>query len=199
MHPNPAYRARDEALPERLVDAIGFGMVFASTPQGPRVAHTPLLRADDGSIHFHLARANALSPHLEGAHALIIVNGPDAYVSPRWYDQRDTVPTWDYLATEFEGPVRRLADEELEAFLHAAILKHEARIAGQPWQAGEASEETWSKLFTGIVGFALGTQTVRPTVKLSQRKSADVRARIAAGHEAAGHAALARWMETAQG
>jgi len=191
MHPNPLYRTDDRALCESLIEAIGFGMVFAQTPDGPRVAHTPLISTGDGAVQFHLARGNALSRHLDGATALIVVNGPDAYVSPRWYDNRDTVPTWDYVALELEGRVRRMADEGLEAFLHAAILKHEGRLEGEPWRAEESSEKVWSGLFRGIVGFELEVLAWRPTLKLSQNKPAKERAQIAAGLEAAGHAALA--------
>lgn len=191
MHPNPLYRTDDRQLCESLIDEIGFGMVFAQTPDGPRVAHTPLISTGDGAIQFHLARGNALSRHLDGATALIVVNGPDAYVSPRWYDNRDTVPTWDYVALELEGRVRRMADEGLEAFLHAAILKQERRLEGAPWLAEESSDKVWSGLFRGIVGFELEVLGWRPTLKLSQNKSAEERIRIADGLEAAGHPALA--------
>ncbi len=191
MHPNPLYRSEDRALMESLIDEIGFGMVFAATPDGPRVAHTPLLSTGDGAVQFHLARGNALARHLEGRDALIVVNGPDAYVSPRWYGNRDTVPTWDYIALELEGRVRRMADEGLEAFLHAAIAKHEARLEGEPWRAEESSEKVWAGLFRGIVGFELEVLAWRPTIKLSQNKPLEDRVRIAEGLDAAGKPALA--------
>lgn len=191
MHPNQLYRTDDRALCESLIDEIGFGMVFAQTPDGPRVAHTPLLATGDGAVQFHLARGNALARHLDGATALIVVNGPDAYVSPRWYANRDTVPTWDYVALELEGRVRRMGDEGLEAFLHAAIAKHETRLAGEAWRAEESSKKVWSGLFRSIVGFELEVLAWRPTLKLSQNKPPEERARIAEGLDAAGHAALA--------
>lgn len=196
MHPNPLFRTDDRALMESLVEEIGFGMVFAQTPEGPRVAHTPLLSTGEGAVRFHLARGNALTRHLEGATALIVVNGPDAYVSPRWYANRDTVPTWDYVAIELEGRVRSMDDEGLESFLHAAIAKHEGRLEGEPWLAEESSEKMWAGLFRGIAGFELEVQAWRPTLKLSQKKSAEERARIADGLEAAGHAALARMVRS---
>lgn len=192
MHPNPLYRSDDRELCNSLIDEIGFGMVFAATPEGPRVAHTPLLLAESGAVQFHLARNNALARHLDGETALIVINGPDAYVSPRWYANRDTVPTWDYVALELEGRVRRMDDAGLEAFLHAAILKHEGQLEGAPWRAGESSDKVWSGLFRGIMGFELEVLAIRPTLKLSQNKSADERARIAQGLEGAGHSALAR-------
>ena len=196
MHPNPLFRSDDRQLFETLIDQIGFGMVFLTTPDGPRVAHTPLLSTGDGAVQFHLARGNALTRHLDGATALITLNGPDAYVSPRWYDNRDTVPTWDYVALELEGRVRRMADEGLEAFLHAAIAKHEARIEGEAWRAEESSEATWGQQFRGIAGFEMEVQAWRPTLKLSQKKSPEERARIADGQEAAGRPALAALMRS---
>jgi transcriptional regulator len=196
MHPNPLFRTDDRALMESLIAEIGFGMIFAQTPDGPRVAHTPLLSTGDGAMQFHLARGNALSRHLDGTNALIVVNGPDAYVSPRWYDNRDTVPTWDYVALECEGRVRRMNDEGLEAFLHAAIAKHETRLGGEPWQAEESSEKVWSGLFRGIVGFEMEVLAWRPTLKLSQKKTPEERGRIALGLESAGHTALAHLLRS---
>lgn len=199
MHPNPLYRSDDTAADAALVGQIGFGMVFAATPDGPRVAHTPLLMTEGGAVQFHLARSNALARHLDGATALIVVNGPDAYVSPRWYDDRNTVPTWDYVALELEGPVRRMDDDGLEAFLHAAITKHETRLGGEPWRAEESSETMWAGLFRGIVGFELTVAARRPTYKLSQNKPPETRARIADGLTEAGSPALADWVRSVAG
>ena len=50
MHPNPTYHGEDRALHEALIDEIGFGMVFLTTPDGPRVAHTPLISTGDGAV-----------------------------------------------------------------------------------------------------------------------------------------------------
>lgn len=197
MHPNPAFRETDHDRLEALIGEVGFGMVFLTTPQGPRVAHVPVLSDGAGDIRFHLARNNALTPHLDGARALITVNGPDGYVSPRWYDNRDTVPTWDYAALEMEGTVRTLADDKLEQLLHDVIETFESRLEGKPWLASESSEKVWSGLFKGITGFAMTVDEWRPTFKLSQKKSAPERERIAAGVAAAGKPDLARWMQEA--
>lgn len=197
MHPNPLFRSEDRALFEALIEEIGFGMVFLTTPDGPRVAHTPLLSTGDGAVQFHLARGNALTRHLDGATALVTINGPDSYVSPRWYVDRDTVPTWDYVALEMEGRVRRMADEGLEPFLHAVIAKFEARTqGGEPWRAEESSEARWAGLFKGITGFEMEVQAWRPTLKLSQKRAPGEREAIATGLEANGASALAALMRT---
>lgn len=196
MHPNPLFRSEDRELLETLVAEIGFGMVFAATPDGPRVAHTPLLSTRDGAVQFHLSRGNALTRRLDGETALIVINGPDGYVSPRWYDDRATVPTWDYVSLELEGQVRRMDAEGTDALLYALIDKHEGRLGGDSWQADETPPDLWRKLLGGIVGFEMEVLAWRPTLKLSQKKSPAERATIAAGHEGAGALALAHLMRT---
>ena len=197
MHPNPLFRTEDRDRLRMLVEETGFGMVFLTTPEGPRVAHTPLLWNGTGKLRFHLARGNALSGHLDGATALVTVNGPDGYISPRWYDNRDTVPTWDYVALEMEGRVTMLDEAELDTMLYDFIDRHEARLDGARWDASEASEAMWKRLLTGIRGFELEIAEWRPTIKLSQKRNGDERARIAMGVEQAGNPALARTMREA--
>lgn len=195
MHPNPAFRNADRALHEALVEEIGFGMVFATTPDGPRVAHTPLLSTGDGAVQFHLARGNALTRHLDGGTALVLVNGPDGYVSPRWYADAAQVPTWNYVALELEGRVRRMEREGLRALLEGLSVRQEGRIVeGQPWTMDKLPEVALSRMMDAITGFEMEVQAWRPTFKLSQNKPADERARVAAGLAAQGSPAIAALM-----
>lgn len=196
MHPNPSYRSDDRALMETLLDEIGFGTVFLTTPDGPRVAHTPLVSTGDGAVQFHIARANALARHLDGATALAVINGPDAYVSPRWYSNRKTVPTWDYISLELEGRVRQMDDDGLEALLHTLIERGETRLGGDQWNAQETPADIWAKLFGAIRGFELEILAWRPTLKLHQGTTAEDRANIASGLEDSGSPALAQLMRT---
>lgn len=197
MHPNAAFRTDDRALMEALIDEIGFGMVFATTPDGPRVAHTPLVWTEDGAVQFHLARGNALTKHLDGMTALAVINGPEGYVSPRWYADSEQVPTWNYVALELEGRVRRMDPEGLLALLETLSAREEARVTeGQPWTLAKVPESKLRALLSGIVGFELEVQAWRPTFKLSQNKPSDQRERVAAGLEAQGSRAVAQLMRT---
>jgi transcriptional regulator len=202
MHPNSAFRshlppAEERALLETLVDEIGFGMVFAATPDGPRVAHVPMLSTGDGALQFHLARGNALAQHLNGMTALAVINGPDAYVSPRWYGTREQVPTWNYVSVELEGRVRRMDQDGLRGHIEELVDRQEGRVeGGEPWSLAEVPEDKFASLFKGIVGFEMEVQAWRPTLKLSQNKDAAERQRIAEALEQAGSPALAQLMRT---
>ncbi|MBB3861679.1 transcriptional regulator [Novosphingobium hassiacum] len=195
MHPNAAFRLDDRDLHEALIAQVGFATVFATTPDGPRVAHVPLLSTGDGAVQFHLARGNALARHLDGMTALAVVNGPDGYVSPRWYADSAQVPTWNYVALELEGRVRRLYQDGLLAQLEGISTINEARvIEGIPWTMDKMPPDALRKMMAAIVGFEMEIQAWRPTFKLSQNKSADERARVATGLEAEGSPAIAELM-----
>lgn len=201
MHPNPAYRTDDRELMETLIDQIGFAMVFAQTPDGPRVAHTPVLsisERDQGTsrLQFHLSRGNALTRHLDGLSALAVVNGPDAYVSARWYEDPTQVPTWDYVSLELEGRVRKLDDAELFQLLELLSARQEARVeGGEPWTMAKTPPEKLRKLLGAIVGFELEIQAWRPTFKLHQKAPQHERERVIAGLEAQGSQAVAALIE----
>lgn len=194
MHPNPQFRHPDRALLETLIEQIGFGMVFGSTPDGPRVAHVPLVSTGDGALQFHIARGNALTKHLDGMTVLAVINGPDGYVSPRWYADQTQVPTWNYVSLELEGRVRRMDSDGLLGHLEALSAREESRIAGKPWTMDKSPPDYIRKLLAGIVGFEMEVLAWRETLKLSQNKPADERERVAAALEANGSAAIAALM-----
>lgn len=200
MHPNPAFRpnrspAEDRALCEALINEVGFGMVFATTPDGPRVAHVPMVSTGDGALHFHLARGNALARHIDGLTALAVINGPEGYVSPRWYEDQAQVPTWNYVALEMEGHVRRMDDEGLTGLLDTVTGRQEAQVSGgAPWTMDKMPSGMLRKMLTGIVGFEMEIKAWRPTFKLSQNKPPEERRRVADGLEMQGSRGIAELM-----
>ena len=198
MHPNSAFRPRQDDLAELLVREIGFAALFAATPDGPRVAHAPVVLNDDATaIRFHLSRGNGLTRHLGGSPMLAVVQGPDAYISANWYaDAAKAVPTWNYVAVEMEGVVRKLDRDALTSQLDTLSANHEARVgANPPWTRDKTSPAIISKLTDAIIGFELTISAWRPTLKLSQNKPADERARVIEGLKAQGHGALAHLMD----
>ncbi len=200
MHPNSAFRHDDRALLEALIEEVGFGMVFATTPDGPRVAHTPMLYTRDGALQFHLARGNALTAQLNGMTALAVINGPDGYVSARWYTDPAQVPTWNYVSLELEGRVRRIDADALLALVEGLSERQEDRIKrGTPWTMDKLTPAQLRGLLAGIVGFEMEVQAWRPTFKLSQNKAPAERARVADALEGEGSAAIAQLMRTLGG
>lgn len=200
MHPNAIFRAKgseaeQRALMEALVQEIGFGMVFAQTPNGPRVGQASLYLTGDGAVQFHLALGNALTKTLAGTDALIVVNGPDAYVSPDWYDGADQVPTWNYISIEMEGPVRAMDQDGLIALLDDLSAVNEAKLAPKaPWTRAKMDDGKFHKMLAGITGFEMEVMAWRPTLKLSRNKTEAERMRVADELEKLGKKAMAHFM-----
>ncbi len=200
MHPTPAFRWPDDAAMHDFVRAIAFGGLFCTTPDGPRVAHCPAVLAADGSrLAFHLSRANALVGHLDGATALFVVQGPDAYVSPDWYGLgANQVPTWNYLSVEVEGQIRQLDAEATLVQIDALAARHEAPLAPKPpWTRAKADPAYVDKLLRGIVGYTLTPTVWRGTRKLGQTKPAAARAAVATALDERGNAPMAALMRAA--
>ena len=206
MHPDPAFRwpraahdhhdADERAALETMIAEIGFGMVFSETPDGPRVAHVPVFSTGDGALQFHLSRRNALTPHIEKKHALCVINGPDAYISPDWYGLDDQVPTWNYLALELEGTVRRMERDGLVSLLDDLIAQNEAKLAPkEPWHRDQMDREKFDKMVEAITGFEMEILAWRPTAKLNQNKPVKARKRAAAALDATGRRAMAHLMQ----
>ena len=126
MHPNPAFREEDQARALTTARRRGFGVLTAVGPAGVSggvlASHVPFL-LEPTRVAAHLSRGGALARHLRQgpAEALLIVSGPDAYVSPDWYGIDDQVPTWNYVAVHLRGTLRLLPDEALPPHLEKLI------------------------------------------------------------------------------
>ncbi len=195
MHPNAAFRWEDRETMRVFAAEIGFGMLFLATPDGPRVAHVPFVFLDDDRIGFHLARGNALTKYLDAAEALFVVNGPDGYISPDYYGIPDQVPTWNYIALELQGRVRKMDEAALIAQVDALSQTQETRLLPKPqWTRAKMADGLFEKMLRSITGFEMAVTAWRSTAKLGQNKHADVRASAADGAEAAGKKAIAYLM-----
>src|SRR3546814_15327178 len=109
------------------------------------------------------------------------------------------MPTWNYVAIEMEGVVRKLDDAELVAQLDTLSAAHEARVgANPPWTRAKMNPALFSKLTGAIVGFEMRIVSWRPPIKLSQHKPTDERGRVIAGVEAPAPGRLAKQRRAAE-
>ena len=188
MHPASVFRWDDRAAMLALVASRAFATVIGTVDARPMAALVPVLVEGDRLI-LHLSRANPLVAALP-QRVLVVVGGPDAYVSPDWYAEPDQVPTWNYLAVEIEGELVPTDDAMLLEILRRQSAAFEARIPGKPpWQPEQMTPAVLAAKLRGIVGATLTIETLRGTCKLSQNKSSADRAGVIAALEASGRAA----------
>jgi transcriptional regulator len=130
----------------------------------------------DGVLRGHVARANRHWRALErDSGAVAIFYGPDAYISPAWYEEKrltgKVVPTWNYSMVAVHGTitVHHEPDWLLEN-VRALVLRHEtARLA--PWFIEDAPEGYVETQARAIVGLELAIERVEAKEKLTQNRS----------------------------
>jgi transcriptional regulator len=198
MHPNRAFAWTDRGEMLDFLADVAFATVFVPGPDGGFVLHAPVVVQDADHIRFHIARTNRAAAAMDGAPAILSCLGPDAYISPDWYGTPDQVPTWNYLAVECEGRLRRMDEAELVAQLDALSAAHEARLAPKPpWTRAKMGAGRFEAMVRAIVGYELAVEAIRGTRKLGQHKKLAEREGAVAGLAAAGRPDMAELMRTA--
>lgn len=153
-------------------------MTLTAAPEGrPLIAHAPVMirQLPSGlALDFHLSRGNALAAVLRSGFRGVLLNlGPDAYISPDWYESADQVPTWNYVTVEAEGPVRALDDVDLIALLDALSAQEEARLLPKrPWTRAKMTQGVFERMCGAIIGARMTVERLEGTFKLGQNKNA---------------------------
>ena len=187
--PHVNVMASDDVRP--FVSAIGTAqLVTVGTDGAPDATFLPVLWEGD-SLVGHVARANAHWRRMvEGAPALAIVTGPDTYVSPSWYatkvEHGRVVPTWNYSVVHLRGRLCVHDDPDWVRALVTRLTDHHEQPRAEPWQVTDAPEDYVAKNLRPIVGVEVVVEQVEAKAKLSQNRSGEDRAGVAAGLAADG-------------
>jgi transcriptional regulator len=147
----------------------------------PFASHLPFLVEPDagsnGYLWGHMARANPHWPTLAGE-VLVIFPGPHAYISPAWYEEDNTVPTWNYIAVHVYGKITLThAPDELRKIVEDSVHYYESNRP-KPWVL-DSSADYVSKMLKGIVGFKIEITHLEGKWKLNQNHSAARQRRVA--------------------
>ncbi len=179
----PAHFAADDESVRDLLTNHGAADLVTATPEGLLATFLPFVyepeTGEHGALLGHLARNNDHWKAPAVGEALVIVRGPDAYVSPSWYPSKAedsrVVPTWNYLTAHVYG--RLLIHDDLawvEANVRRLTDKHEAHNA-LPWSVDDAPSRFVAGQLRAIVGVELLISRIQAKAKLSQnRPAADI-------------------------
>lgn len=147
--------------------------ILVSTNGGMTATHLPILaREMNGKLILqgHLAKANehwkSFGPEVE---LLIIFHGPHAFVSPGLYENRESVPTWNYAAVHVYGNARVLGDSgHVNEVLGELIAEFDPPYLAQ-WTS--LSAEYRERMLRHIVAFEIVANRVETKFKISQNRT----------------------------
>lgn len=191
------FKSLAPSWPAELVDAHPFALLVTVSNGAPLATHVPVIiepedrrRADEGlegvRILGHLARENShWRDTEEGSEALLVIGGPNAYVSPAAYSDLPAAPTWNYLAVHASGPIRWIHEPEgMMRIIDLTIDRTEAN-EGTRWDR-EPSRPYFERILHGIVGFEIAVEHSKDTFKLSQDQPPHRREEVVSNAEARG-------------
>jgi transcriptional regulator len=193
------FAAGDEAVRE-LLASHGAGDLVTSTAEGLQATLLPFVY-DGVSLQGHVARNNPQWRLPVLGEAMVIIRGPDAYVTPSWYASKRehgrVVPTWNYITAHVYGRLRIHDDPDwVDALVRKLTAKHEASNP-EPWSVDDAPARYVTGQLRAIVGVELEITRIEAKFKLSQnRPPADVDG-VVEGLEQRGDTASAAAVRTA--
>lgn len=181
----PAHFAEDNLdVLHAFIREHSFATLVTQHDGHPFATHLPFLfypeRGQQGTLVAHMARANPQWRSFDpGQEALVIFQGPHAYISPSWYDVELSVPTWNYASVHAYGVPRLIEDEnELRSQLQTLIQTHESVFA-KPWDY-QLPQDYFQKMMRGTVGFTIEITHLEGKFKMSQNRTPHERQQVIA-------------------
>ena len=151
--------------------ANDFPIVVTGTGGTLQATHLPVVVHDRGDrivLDLHMARNNPQWKEFFDEEVLVIFSGPHAYVSPRWYEEQERVPTWNYAAVHAYGLPKLFEDPKVK-------YENQRRLVAQldpEWlpKFDALKPEYIDKMLAGIVNFQIDVTRIDARWKLSQNR-----------------------------
>lgn len=160
-----------------VVAAAGAGdLVTVSADGTPIATRLPILWDGGDRAVGHMARANPQWRDIQpGSPALLIVGGPQAYVSPAWYPAKAehgrVVPTWNYVSVHLTGRVTVHDDADWVGAVVTALTDRHEQVRPGAWAVTDAPVDYVDAMLRAIVGVELAVDTVEAKSKVSGARS----------------------------
>jgi transcriptional regulator len=172
-----------ESDPKALLEFMkrySFATMVTAGNNEPIATHVPFVveeRHEKIFLLTHIARANNQWKDFENRRVLVIFHEPHAYVSASFYDSKEDVSTWNYVAVHAYGAARIVSERrEIESLFIKTFDFYDPSFREQ-WK-NDLSEGYKESLIARIVACEIEVTDLQGKKKLSQNYSADEVRRI---------------------
>ena len=187
MYSPPYNKLENRAELLAFMRANNFVLLVTGTGGTLHASHLPVVIEDSGDtlkLDMHMARANAQWREFFDEEVLVVFSGAHAYISPRWYEEKQRVPTWNYAAVHAYGVPRIISEKQAK---HASQRRLIASLDPEWLPRFDAlSAEYVAKMLDGIVNFEIPVSRLETRWKLSQNRGRREMELIAAALEKSG-------------
>ncbi|MCO1656318.1 FMN-binding negative transcriptional regulator [Pseudonocardia humida] len=176
----PAHFAPHDDHVRELLTHHGAADLITTGPDGLEATMLPFVHdRERGTLLGHFARNNDHWTRVHGQRCLVIVRGPDSYISPSWYaakaEHGRVVPTWNYVTAHVHGTATVHDDAGWVADAVRRLTDHHEADRPVPWTVEDAPERFVRGQLRAIVGVEVRIDRIDAKFKLSQnRPAADI-------------------------
>src|SRR5689334_24886878 len=171
MYAPPYNQPENRAEVVDFMRANNFPVLVTGTGGTLHASHLPVTIHEQGDrivIDMHMAKNNPQWKEFFDDEVLVVFTGPHAYVSPRWYEEKERVPTWNYAAVHAYGIPRVLDDPKAK---HANQRRLVELMDPQWLPSFDALRPDYVKMMLeGIVNFEIAVTRIETRWKLSQNR-----------------------------
>ena len=171
MYSPPYNRVEDRRELLDFMRAHSFALLVTATDGVPQGSHLPVTVFEDGGrlvIGSHMAKPNPQWQAFFEDEVLVVFAGPHAYVSPRWYEATERVPTWNYAAVHAYGKVRVITEKAVKRESQRRLVAELDPEWLPKFDALRA--EYLERMLDGIVTFEVAVTRLDTRWKLSQNR-----------------------------
>ncbi len=150
-------------------------------PGGMVANHIPMLlrpqQGPFGTLVAHVARANPVWKETDlTMPALLIFQGPQAYISPSWYATKQehgkVVPTWNYAVVQATGRIQVHDDAQWIRAQATQITAERESVYDKPWAVDDAPRDYTDTMIKALVGLEIPIAKLVGKWKVSQNQPA---------------------------
>ena len=172
MYSPPYNRLEDRKQLVEFMRANSFAVLVTGTGGTLHASHLPVqvrLEGEQIVLDMHMARANAQWKEFFDEEVMVVFSGPHAYVSPRWYEEQERVPTWNYAAVHAYGLPKLIDDAKHKHANQRGLVQ----MLDPQWlpKFDRLRPEYVQKMLDGIVNFEIPVTRLDARWKLSQNRS----------------------------
>lgn len=190
MYSPPYNQIEHRAEVLEFMQANSFALLVTGTGGALHGSHLPVMVQERDAklvLDMHMAKTNPQWKEFFDHEVMVVFFGPHAYVSPRWYEAVERVPTWNYAAIHAYGVPRVVDDAQAK---HASQRRLVAAMDPQWLPKFDALRPQYVKsMLAGIVNFEIAVTRLETRWKLSQNRGRREQELIAAQLERSGDSA----------
>lgn len=171
MYTPPYNRNEDHAEIVAFMRANDFPVLVTGTGGSVHASHLPVVvkeRDERIVLDMHMAKSNPQWKEFFDDEVLVVFSGPHAYVSPRWYEEKERVPTWNYAAVHAYGVPKLFDDPKVKYENQRRLVE---RLDPQWLPKFDALRAEYvAQMLDGIMNFEIAVTRIDARWKLSQNR-----------------------------